>query len=330
MKKNHRNHLLFKLQRQSGFTLLELMIALFIGVLLLTGVIQIYASSKQAYRSQEASGQLQDLSRFVIDSMSRQLRYAGMRNSALLSFDDSFPVIAPNALPWPNTWPNTWQVGFGAGTTVVGQDDVDGNGIPQDRLYFRSQAYSQFGSALSGCSGQDIGSSGQVFANGNLGNLQNIDGDVVPFSWSAYYVDGQNRLNCLFNGTNNIITDNVLGLDILYRVDVSNIRNFPTAAPKALMTATQINTYNQTIAGVPTPPPPQQQFQGPRDLWQFVTGVQLNFLIQSNNQLVATDNQPINFQGVITTPQQQQLYRTFSISIMLRNASGENMNVLLL
>ncbi|MDT8403752.1 PilW family protein [Sulfuriflexus sp.] len=65
--------------KQQGFTLIELMIAVTLSLLLLTGVIQIFLSSKQSYRTAESLSRTQENSRYAIDALSRDLRSAGFQ-----------------------------------------------------------------------------------------------------------------------------------------------------------------------------------------------------------------------------------------------------------
>jgi len=51
--------------RQQGLTLVELMIAMVIGLILIAGVIQIFLSSQQAYRTQESMSRIQESGRFA-------------------------------------------------------------------------------------------------------------------------------------------------------------------------------------------------------------------------------------------------------------------------
>ncbi|MDP3009194.1 MAG: PilW family protein [Methylococcales bacterium] len=62
---------------QRGFTLIELMIAMLIGVFLMAGVIQIFISAKQAYRLQENLSRLQENGRFSMDFLTKGIRMAG-------------------------------------------------------------------------------------------------------------------------------------------------------------------------------------------------------------------------------------------------------------
>ncbi len=65
------------LRPQQGMTLVEVMIALAISMVLLTGVLQIMLSSKQTYRIQEGTARLQENGRFATQFLSEDLRMAG-------------------------------------------------------------------------------------------------------------------------------------------------------------------------------------------------------------------------------------------------------------
>lgn len=65
-----------------GFTLVEILIAMLIGLFLVAGVIQIFINSKQSYRVQEALARLQENGRFALDFLDRDIRMAGYRGCA--------------------------------------------------------------------------------------------------------------------------------------------------------------------------------------------------------------------------------------------------------
>ncbi len=62
---------------QKGMTLPEIMIALTISVVLLTGVIQIFISSKQTYRLLDANSRVQENGRFSVEHLTADMRMAG-------------------------------------------------------------------------------------------------------------------------------------------------------------------------------------------------------------------------------------------------------------
>ncbi len=60
----------------TGFTLVEMMIAMLLSVILLGGVIQISSSTKATYRTNEAVAQLQENGRFSVEILARDIRMA--------------------------------------------------------------------------------------------------------------------------------------------------------------------------------------------------------------------------------------------------------------
>ena len=62
---------------QTGLTLVELMIAMVLGLLLILAASQVFLSSKRTYTTQEAVSRIQENGRFGIDILSRNIRKAG-------------------------------------------------------------------------------------------------------------------------------------------------------------------------------------------------------------------------------------------------------------
>lgn len=69
---------------QSGFTLVELMTAMAIGVVVVIGTLMIFDSFTRTVRVQNAVATLADSGRYAIDRVVRDLRMAGYRNQAWL------------------------------------------------------------------------------------------------------------------------------------------------------------------------------------------------------------------------------------------------------
>lgn len=88
--------------KQSGFTIVEAMISVLIGIILLAGSMQIFISSKDSFRLQEAISLIQDDARFVMHFITRDLRHAGYPREDL-GVDEAagealaFDIISNNA-----------------------------------------------------------------------------------------------------------------------------------------------------------------------------------------------------------------------------------------
>jgi type IV pilus assembly protein PilW len=63
--------------RQTGLTLLELMIALSLGLLLVAGIGTIYVGSNRTYRVQEQNARIQESGRYALEVIGRSVRQAG-------------------------------------------------------------------------------------------------------------------------------------------------------------------------------------------------------------------------------------------------------------
>lgn len=62
--------------RQAGLSLVELMIAIALGLVLMAGVVQVFLSSKNVFNTQQAMSRIQETGRLAIDFMARDIRMA--------------------------------------------------------------------------------------------------------------------------------------------------------------------------------------------------------------------------------------------------------------
>ena len=99
---------------QLGFSLIELMVALVLGLVVSAAAIQIFASNKGTYRLENSLSRLQENGRFVVDQMINDLRMAGY--NGCLSRGAGVPVgdITPVAIATP------------ANTFAIFPYDIDG------------------------------------------------------------------------------------------------------------------------------------------------------------------------------------------------------------
>jgi type IV pilus assembly protein PilW len=68
--------------RQTGFTIVELMVAATLGLLILGGAISMFISNKRVYTEQDEMGRLQENARFAMDLLIRDIRMAGYAGCA--------------------------------------------------------------------------------------------------------------------------------------------------------------------------------------------------------------------------------------------------------
>lgn len=82
-------------QAAAGFSVVEIMISLLLGLLVVAGVSQIYLGSKQSYRLNEAQSRLQEDGRFALEFLARSIRIAGFKSVPLPDQPEQFPANAP-------------------------------------------------------------------------------------------------------------------------------------------------------------------------------------------------------------------------------------------
>jgi len=82
--------------RQQGFTLVELMIAMVLGLLLMGGVIQMHTANRQTYRVSEGVSRVQENARYAMAMIQREVRMAGYFGCN--SETDLEDILKPNTL----------------------------------------------------------------------------------------------------------------------------------------------------------------------------------------------------------------------------------------
>lgn len=90
---NHREHR--QRSKQQGLSIVELLVAVVIGMLLLTGVIQVFFASKQTYASNEAAARLQENGRFALEFIAQSARHAGYVEPANTTANKPTPIAIP-------------------------------------------------------------------------------------------------------------------------------------------------------------------------------------------------------------------------------------------
>ena len=122
--------------RQLGLTLIELMVSLVLGLVLIGGVLNIFASNRETYRVNENLTRMQENARTGFDFMARDLREAGQNPCGTKLVANL--IRKTSAIPWWADWNKGTVIGvegsqnrteivaFGTGTNarVAGTDAV--------------------------------------------------------------------------------------------------------------------------------------------------------------------------------------------------------------
>ena len=99
---------------QKGFSLVELMVSLTLGLIIIGGVISIYVTNQQAFRTTESLNRLQENARISFELMARELRQAG-GNPCGTRFVAN--VLTTN--DWSTNWGLGTVIGYESGTNAA-------------------------------------------------------------------------------------------------------------------------------------------------------------------------------------------------------------------
>ena len=93
------------LRDQGGFSLVELMVSIAIGMVVLVGLSAVYIAAKQSFRFQETSGRLHEDAVFALESIARDLRMAGFAGCRGIAAEAG-PIYYPrmSISPIPSTY----------------------------------------------------------------------------------------------------------------------------------------------------------------------------------------------------------------------------------
>lgn len=110
-----------------GLSLIELMVALVLGMLVVASASAIFISNRQTYRATEGMGRVQESGRMAFELMSRDLRDAGGMPCGNPSRNEAMKLV--NLLVNPaNAWWSNWNNG------IMGYDGVIPVGSPANRV----------------------------------------------------------------------------------------------------------------------------------------------------------------------------------------------------
>ncbi len=247
--------------RQTGFTLVEILVALTLSVLLLAGTIQIFVSSKQAYRTQDALARLQESGRYATDLLATDIRKTGytgcMPASDLATVEnrlvsktgygwDPSQFIIGNDVPSPPPFPgsSSWSpaldpaiTGVKPGTDVITIRYMAANGLDlvfpysdSAQLFINPASIGQFNIGdilmVTDCSKGTLFqvTTVKLASSGKVNVVHSAAGTVSPGNDQPLFVNsyGEDAEVSVFKTEAFFIKDNASGIPSLYRMQLIN------------------------------------------------------------------------------------------------------------
>ncbi len=272
---------------QSGLTLIELMIAMIVGLFLSVGVIQIFTANNLTYRMTENISRLQENGRFALENLGKAVRSAGFKGDTENSPTTNFPAVTYTA--------SDPVVAFAANQLVSGTDGgIGGAGTldPADDLFIRFRG-STAGS-MADCTGTNIGQ-GTPFAGVEVVNRYFINNDSLTCHSSANAAGPQ------------ALIDNVVSMQILYGMTTDSAAYHDVRASCYLPASTTIGAGTDCTTLN----------------FSQVVSIRIKLLLstQGDNLTVDSTTQSLTFDddGLADTMTDERLYRALTKTISLRN-----------
>ena len=113
---------------ERGFTLIELMIAMLLGLIVVGGVSSIFLANQQTYRSNEALSEVQEGARVAFELLARDIRVAGLAGCNTTSGRVG-NTLNSSSTNWFANWNNAL-IGYDDATTDPALSSLTGTGAP--------------------------------------------------------------------------------------------------------------------------------------------------------------------------------------------------------
>lgn len=292
-------------RQQLGLSLMELLVAMTLGFILLAGIVTVYISSKQTYRTQEANARVQETGRFALDIISRSLRQAGAQGSMPADINAT-PASCVSARPCTSSGTCGAVTGAPVGTTC---DLLGGVCIATNLQCFALQGVEGDSGAPDALAAQFyVGVQDEVNCKGETGDANDVITNVFYLDTTELELECQSRIVHADGVTDPTassaqpLVDNVEDLQVLYGLDADGSKDQSADTYVAAPTAAQ---------------------------WPLVVTARVCIQVRSDEQgVVAGSTRHLNCAGALgtvtdsaafTTPTDTRLHRVFMTTVNLRN-----------
>jgi len=318
-------------KNHSGFSLVELMVAMTLGLIVVGAVAYAYLGSRAAFRTTDNMSRMQESARYAIDALSRDVRMAGYfgcgslsnlnvttianppvplitADTAIIGYDDGAGWVNPTAIVRAAGDVITIQGAFGGGVPIAGnwapanaQVQTAGNpyGFLQNEVL-----------VVANCTTADVfratnvinGPTLSTFAHSNAGNSGNRvgtygpDASLLRFEQYDYFIGiNPNGRRALYRSSiregAQELVENVENMQVMFGRDIDGDRS--------------VDVYNNA-AGVGAN-------------WNQVVAARINLLISSTENNLTTSPQTYNFDAFAVPAADRRIYQTFTTTIGVRN-----------
>lgn len=337
-------------RKHCGFSLIEIMIALTVGLVLLGGVVQVYIGNKQTYRIQDQLGRLQENARYAMYLLTNELRSAGYQGCASLDSvtpnvialtdpdsEDSLTESVTNAMTGYHYAGSTWSPVLPAPLTslpLAGTDVFASYKTESCGAYLNGNMSSQNANVqvlasntcglvandaivISDCSAVDIFRATNVSSGTGTQTIAHAANANSSVNLSKAYGPDAQLMRVVANSY--FISNGAGGVPALWRYDHSQAAG--TSNPQEIVEGVE---NMQILFGVDTDADGVANIYSRADVveaganWANTVSARI-FLLMRTITEVATEIQTYSFMGAASTPADRFLRREVTTTINLRN-----------
>jgi len=330
------------LNRQSGISLVEILVSLVISLFLLGGIVQVYSGNKATFKFTGALAEIQETGRFALETMSQDLRLAGVWGCIAYDADDTENI---NSVLNPATVGAAYDPelhDFAAQTAVEGDNNTGLNA--SDSLIVRGAkpGQSNVTGPFAPVATPEVTIAGNSRIEGNdfvliarCGSndlLIKEDADIMQVT-SSTYDNGTDTTLLTLDGAKTQRYENDASVIELQTVTYS-IQNSTLGTNEPTLVRTEFDVDEELVEGVEDLQVlygvdedgdrfPNRYFQA-NDVVDFstVVSVRIMLLVRSLDERVTEQPQTYTFNGVTVTPNDLRMRQVFTTTIALRNSAG--------
>lgn len=232
--------------KQKGLSIVELMVALAVGMVLIAGIMQVFLSSRNTYAVNEAMARVQENGRFALEFIARNARHAGYVDPNYLG-DRPYSII-PSGTRCPL---------LGSAQSYC---SADGQGLLSDTVSFAFQPPVNESGKRVDCAGENV-SEDKVIIN----SFSTFSDNTTPSSLACQSSELDGSSPKLFK--NAILVEGIDNVQIQYGVSTSASTS-DVKSVNSYLNAQDVTDWNSVLAirvavlansGVELSPAPQEK-----------------------------------------------------------------------
>lgn len=339
-------------ERQRGFSLVELMIAMTIGFVVLAGIGYLYVESRQAFRSMDNLSRMQESARYALEIIARDIRMAGYRgcasssgdfhitlnNSSTSAYNFGLPINGYDggagtwtpALPTDTGGLNFTNPPILAGTDAIILRSATGSGSTVSKQPGNSSSDLQITTPndlaiddivmVTNCKAATVFQVTNMNVNGTGHNVVHNTGTSAPGNSTKDLVENYSASGgeiIKMQSKSYFIRTGASGRPALWQFD-----NYKPAVGDNPAEIAEGVENMQILYGIDADSNGIVESYSAADAvanWSLVAAVRISLLLAGNDDNVATSKQKYNYNGVLVEAPDRRLRQVFTATVSVRN-----------